>query len=273
MLLRFVIFLSFLVVLPFNLSAQDAKRALNDKLYEATRTGNLAEVKSLLDQGADVNAKFRYGTTALFKAAERGHTDVVKLLLERGADVNVKDTFYGATAMTWALQNEHVETVAVLLEKDASSVDEVLTTGAGSGNVGLVRAALAKGGLKPETLSGALVSAISGDEKNSEIAEMLKKAGAVLPMQVASEILQTYVGKYKSVDGTELTFTLKDNVLLGGQGGGPSLPWSAIDNVSFKPVGFDGLTITFVVEGTKVTGLSVKQGQNTTQFKRIEETK
>lgn len=81
MLLRIIIFLSLFLSLPFYVNAQDAKQALNDKLYEATRTGNVAEVKSLLDQGADVNAKFRYGTTALFKAAEKGYTDVVKLLL------------------------------------------------------------------------------------------------------------------------------------------------------------------------------------------------
>ena len=88
-------------------AAQDPKQALNDQLYEAARKGDVAEVKAVLDKGADVNAKFRYGATALFKAAERGYTEVVKLLIERGADVNVKDTFYGATAMTWALNKEH----------------------------------------------------------------------------------------------------------------------------------------------------------------------
>ena len=57
------------------------------------RKGDLAATTALLDQGADVNAKFRYGTTALFKAAERGHVEIVKLLLARGADATVKDTF------------------------------------------------------------------------------------------------------------------------------------------------------------------------------------
>src|ERR1044072_9164034 len=87
--------------------AQEPKQELNNQLYEAARKGDVAEVKAVLDKGADVNAKFRYGATALFKAAERGHTEVVKLLIERGADVTVKDTFYGATAMTWALNKEH----------------------------------------------------------------------------------------------------------------------------------------------------------------------
>src|SRR5687767_15717179 len=88
---------------------QDPKQKLNDQLWEASRAGDVAVVTSLLDQGADVNAKFRYGTTALFKAAERGHTAVVKVLLARGADPSVKDTFYSATAMFWALQNNRSE--------------------------------------------------------------------------------------------------------------------------------------------------------------------
>jgi ankyrin repeat protein len=79
--------------------------------------GRPRAVTALLDKGADVNAKFRYGATALFKAAERGHTEIVKLLLARGADVTVKDTFYGATAMSWALDNDHIETVRALLKK------------------------------------------------------------------------------------------------------------------------------------------------------------
>src|SRR5687767_5877711 len=145
-----------LLLAPPAVSAQDAKQALNDQFFEAARKGDVAAVTALLDKGAEVNAKFRYGATALFKAAERGHADVVKLLLARGADVTVKDTFYGATAMTWALDNKHVEVIRALLEKDASSVNDVLMTGVREGNVALVRTAIEKGGLKPETLTGAL---------------------------------------------------------------------------------------------------------------------
>src|SRR3712207_2495053 len=77
----------------------DAAQSVNEKLWEAARSGDAAAVRALLERGADVNARFRYGQTALFKAAERGHVEVVKLLLERGADPNVKDTFYGETAL------------------------------------------------------------------------------------------------------------------------------------------------------------------------------
>src|SRR5919112_2956404 len=66
------------LALAASAAAQDAKPTLNEQLYEAARKGEAAEVKALLDKGADVNAKFRYGATALFKAAERGNTEVVK---------------------------------------------------------------------------------------------------------------------------------------------------------------------------------------------------
>ncbi|HKQ52326.1 MAG TPA: ankyrin repeat domain-containing protein, partial [Pyrinomonadaceae bacterium] len=176
--LRRIILLAVLTALPLVTHAQEARRELDDQLWEAARKGDAAAVAALLDKGADVNAKFRYGTTALFKAAERGHTEVVKLLLARGADVTVKDTFYGATAMTWALENNHIEVVRALLEKSAGDVDEVLITGARGGNPALVRAALDRGGAKAETLTAALDSAM-GDEKRAEIADMLRKAGAV----------------------------------------------------------------------------------------------
>src|SRR5215208_2637515 len=120
------VFLFSLLVLLFPQNTTDPKQALNSQLYEAVRKGDAAAVTSLLDRGADVNAKFRYGTTALFKAAERGNAEIAKLLLERGADPKVKDTFYQATALTWALDGNHINVVRLLLEKGADDVEDVL---------------------------------------------------------------------------------------------------------------------------------------------------
>ena len=94
------------VLVLLNVSAGLAQTAAPadkaEALAEATRKGDVAAVKKLLDEGVDVNTKFRYGATALAFACDRGHLDVVKLLLDRGADVNVRDTFYNATPLTWA---------------------------------------------------------------------------------------------------------------------------------------------------------------------------
>ncbi|MDX6611863.1 MAG: hypothetical protein QOD75_1049 [Blastocatellia bacterium] len=249
--------------------AQTSKQELNDQFWEAARKGDAAAVTALLDKGADVNARFRYGTTALFKAAERGNIEVVKVLLARGADVTVKDTFYQTTAMTWALDNKHFDVVRALLEKDAAAVDDILTAGTREGNAELVRLALDRGGAKAETLTAALALAAS-DVKTSEIADMLRKAGAKPPVEVSAETLQSYVGTYRGDPGPEIAITLKDRTLLAGPAGQPPLPLMAIDQTSFRPVTFGGLTLIFKIEGGKVTGFALKQGPNTTQLKRVE---
>lgn len=267
---RKTILLSLIMLFPLAISAQDARQELDNQLWEAARKGDVVSVKALLDKGANINAKFRYGTTALFKAAERGHTEVVKLLLARGADVSVKDTFYGATAMTWALDNKHIDVVRALLEKSAESVDEVLMTGARGGNAALVRVALDKGGAKAETLTAAL-EATAGDAKRAEIAEMLKKAGAVPSPTISAETLQSYVGKYKSEQGTDIAVTVKDGKLFATPTGQPAFGLSAVDQTNFRPTDFDGIIITFNVEGGKTSAFTLKRGQTTTQFKKVDQ--
>ena len=252
---------------------QDPTQKLNDQLWEASRKGDVAVVTSLLDQGADVNAKFRYGTTALFKASERGHTAVVKVLLARGADPSVKDTFYGATAMTWALQNNHFEVVRALLEKDTSGVGDVLTTGARQGKAELVEIALARGGAKSETLTAALAATMN-DKDKAAIAEMLRKAGATPPMELDAATLQMYAGRFKPDDRpAEISLSVKDGQLIATPMGQNGIRLMPTDKVSFRPVEFDGLTIVFTVEDNKATAFTLKQGPNTTVFKRIAEPK
>ena len=270
--LKLTILAVFVMLAPLAVVAQNAQQELNDQFWEAVRKGDVAAVTAFLDKGADVNAKFRYGTTALFKAAERGHTEIVKLLLARGADPTVKDTFYGATAMTWALQNDHIGAVSALLEKDASSVDEVLMTGAREGNIELVKVALANGKAKPETLSAALAVALS-DKDKAEYAEMLKKAGAQPPFELDAATLQSYVGRYKS-ENNEFVFSVREGKMfatpLGSQ---QPIALMAVDKTTLRPIAFDGIVVTLTIEGEKVTGFTLKQGPNNTVYKRVEETK
>ena len=251
---------------------QSPKQELNDKFWEAVRRGDLAATTALLDQGAEVNAKFRYGTTALFKAAERGHVEIVKLLLARGADATVKDTFYGATAMTWALDGDHLDVVEVLLQKDPAGVGDVLMTGVREGKPALVKIALATGNVKAETLTPALVVA-TDDKDKAEIVELLKKAGAVPPPAVDAAMLQSYVGKYKDEAGLEVVITLTDGRLSAVPTGQRPFVLMAIDNNNFRPVAFEGIVITFKPEAGNTMGMELKRGTQTTQLKRVVETK
>lgn len=257
------------ILFAFTALAQNSKQELNDQMWEAVRQGDAAAVKSLLDKGADVNARFRYGSTALFKAAERGNADIVKLLLERGADATVKDTFYGANAISWAIDHSHVEVVRLILEKDPGSVDDVLMTGVRGGNKQLLEIALAKGGAKPETLTAALAVAMN-DKDKGEFAELLKKAGALAPPDVDAATLQSYVGKYKNEQAAEVLVSLKDGKLLAIFPGQQPIVMSPIDKVSFRPTAFDGIVVTMQIEAAHVTGFTLKNAANTTLFKRVE---
>lgn len=261
------VFLFSLAGLLFFQTATPTKQELNDQLYEAVRKGDVAGVTAALDKGADVNAKFRYGTTALFKAAERGNAEITKILLDRGVDSKVKDSFYGATAMSWAIDGKHVQVVRLILEKNTDEIEDVLLTGVRESNADLLKLALDRGGLPAESLTVALAIS-SADEKNAATTEMLKKAGAKPPLQVDAATLQTYAGKYKGDPGPEATITVKDGKLFVGGFTRDLQPLIALDNTTFRPLNFGGIILTFNSEGGKVTSMSFKQGTTVTAMKR-----
>lgn len=61
-----------------------------ESIFEACKTENYAEVKRLIDLGADVNCQNDYGETPLFYCRE---VKIAELLIQHGADVNaVSDT-------------------------------------------------------------------------------------------------------------------------------------------------------------------------------------
>jgi uncharacterized glyoxalase superfamily protein PhnB len=162
------------------------------------------------------------------------------------------------------------------------SVFQVLMTAVREGNTESVRAALGvgldRGGIKPETLNAALAAASSADNtsgynKNAEIREMLKKAGAVPPPEVDAEIMQSYVGKYKGEHGVEFNVTFKDGKLYAAPGSQQPLSLMAVDETTFRPIAFDNYgSVTFNVEAGKRMGCALKHEEGTMQLKRVEET-
>ena len=77
------------------------------ELLQAASNGSGLEVKSLLEQGHDVNAKDSNGYAALIRAVKSGNGFIVNLLLEAGADINHK-AFDGRTAEAWAREKRDV---------------------------------------------------------------------------------------------------------------------------------------------------------------------
>ena len=84
-------------------------------LHEAAINGDAARIKSLLAEGADVNAKNDRGITPLHLAARHGRTEVAKILIDNGADINARDV-RGASPLGIAERRGNSE-IAELLRK------------------------------------------------------------------------------------------------------------------------------------------------------------
>eukprot|EP00968_Pinguiococcus_pyrenoidosus_P012483 scaffold1096_cov171-Pinguiococcus_pyrenoidosus.AAC.4 len=89
-------------------------------LHDAAERGDVGEVRRLVDEGVDKEARERrYGRTPLCSAARHGHLEVVQALLDRGADKEAADKD-GWTPLHCAAENGHVEVVQALLDRGAN---------------------------------------------------------------------------------------------------------------------------------------------------------
>jgi FOG: Ankyrin repeat len=80
--------------------------------------GDTALIKSLLDKGADINAKDG-GLTLLMKAATEGYVKTSKLLIDKGAYIDVK-TDEGSTALICAARAGYPKIVELLINAGAN---------------------------------------------------------------------------------------------------------------------------------------------------------
>jgi Ankyrin repeats (3 copies) len=260
--------LALCLLFPWAALGQDS----GDELRRAASEGNVARVKQLLESGTNVNAANRYGGTALAFACDRGQVEVVKLLLQHGADVNAKDTFYNATPLTWAAMKGNAEITRLLLDKTGQGDEQVLMMGVGGGHPALVKMVLERGKVGAEALSGALATATQ--EGNTEIADMLKAAGAKPPpaadFQVDAETLKSYEGAYEGPNGLVLNVAVDKDGKLTASAGGPPFVFGALDKVTFRPEQYPALKLIFTVENGKVTGATIDEGGALTPLKKKE---
>ena len=114
-----------IVIAGYGITASNASAAAASTkqppqtLHEAAKGGKIADVKSLILQGADVNAKDKNGLTALHHAAGSGHKEIVEVLLAKGADVNAGANYYKLTAAEYAMWTKHNDIAELLISKGA----------------------------------------------------------------------------------------------------------------------------------------------------------
>ena len=132
------------VTLTLAASAPLGSRTNDGRVAEAAMQSDVATVRRLLQQGADVNGAHGDGRTALHFAAERGQTELVELLLAAGASPAAVTRIGSHTALHVAATHGRADVIRQLLHAKAD-VNARTTTGAlaihfaaGSGNVDAV---------------------------------------------------------------------------------------------------------------------------------------
>jgi ankyrin repeat protein len=91
---------------------------MDPEFERAATAGDAAALEAHLEAGADVNAKDRYGQSALMLAAHRGHLDSVRVLLRHGASLDVTAK-YGLSALMLAIVGGHEAVARALAQGGA----------------------------------------------------------------------------------------------------------------------------------------------------------
>ena len=84
------------------------------QLSKAIMVNNIQKVRTILDQGIDVNAKMDVGGTIFEYACFTGHLEIVKLLIAKGGNIHSGDALISAADM------DHLDVVKLLVEKGAN---------------------------------------------------------------------------------------------------------------------------------------------------------
>jgi ankyrin repeat protein len=88
-------------------------------LFDAAKTGDLATIRGLLDQGANANSTNKQGETPLHAAASANQSQVAMLLIQKGANVN-STTVGGWTPLHTAARFKATQVLTLLIAKGAN---------------------------------------------------------------------------------------------------------------------------------------------------------
>jgi ankyrin repeat protein len=156
-----------------------------DRLADAAAREDLAAVRALLSEGADVNSRAIDGTTALHWMVRAENLELVELLLKAGADPNAADR-YGVTPLYLACSLANVPMMEKLL---AAGADPNLTDQSGEtllmiashvGEPAAAKVLLARGAKVNVTLkdSGVTPLMVAVRDNQPEIVRLLIEHGA-----------------------------------------------------------------------------------------------
>jgi hypothetical protein len=171
------------VAMVISLWTNIAAAGLHDVLIKAAEQGDISAVKSVIDGGADVNAKMNDGMTSLMYASLGGHLEIVRTLIARGADVNAR-TNDGVSSLMYASLGGHLEIVRTLISRGADVNAKtnggwtVLMVASMGGHREVVQELLLKGvDVNAKSRYGWTALSIASMKVHPRVEELLKEAG------------------------------------------------------------------------------------------------
>lgn len=262
-----------------------AQQAPGDSLIAAAQAGDVAEVRRLLDGGADVDSRSKYGATALAFAVQRGNEPLASLLLARGADVDSKDRFYGFTPLTLAIMGgpdsePHRRILQAIVERGPADVDPALLFGVQQADLDLIRAS--SGGATPKGMRAALLEA--ENRGVDRIVEEMRRLAPEAPEQEMLELTAEQLGLYAGDYGNEqLGMSIKIFLDSSGQEGSderpelklqvqgqPAFTLGAVAENEFVTTDLAGVEASFAGRAGTIERLVVTQAGQTLVFGRVD---
>lgn len=272
----------FLVLIPLLLLAGPSwgnETSLGPDLIEAAQKKDLERIKKLIDQGADVNFKSRYGATALFYATGNGDLQMTRLLLAKGAEVNLTDSFYQATPLTRALygleeSEGHLQVALEILKRKPDDAGAALGFAARAGNLDLVKAAIATGKAEPKEIQTAHDQAKAADktEITAFLAEYLpeQEKASEPTIELTAEQRKALVGEFKNAEiELKIKVFIDDNVLKAEADGQSPLTLDAKEPLRFVAREYPNIKLTFRGRGGLIEGFHLDQGARELFFSRF----
>ena len=154
-------------------------------LHKAVRDNDIQRVKTLIDNGADVNGLDRLmGVAPLHLAVQGRNLDLVKLLVKEGAFVNLQSVRLGGTPLLLAVWHRNIPAVEYLLS--LPDIDTTVISAAGATALGFNRSG-AKANDKALNEDVATINALFAAHKEKTLQQAQEKAA--IYMVVANQAL------------------------------------------------------------------------------------
>ena len=184
-------------------------------LMLAARSGDLKEVRRLVESGVPVDSADSWGTTPLALAVQQSELEVVRYLLEKGAAPSSREKFFGMSALDIALWKGEpaFEAARLLLAAGAKDRVRALARALQNGDVSLARAAVESGPLLESEAADVrnYFNELEGELK--EVLDSVKTEPDPPPPEYSAKELAGFAGTFTGAEGVSAEIEVREGRL------------------------------------------------------------